>query len=87
VTNKREKIKREKKLSGGDTLYLDVRKKKMFFFFKKENKYIYIIVIICLIKTTGTEIVRYDDISNSITKKKNRIFISKKSFYLSYKTN
>jgi hypothetical protein len=45
VTNKREKIKREKKLSGGDTLYLDVRKKKkMFFFFKKENKYIYILL-------------------------------------------
>jgi hypothetical protein len=41
---RREKIKREKKLSGGDTLYLDVRKTKkqnvVFSFLKKKKNQI-----------------------------------------------
>ncbi len=41
---RRKKIKREKKLSGGDTLYLDVRKTKkqnvVFSFLKKKKKQI-----------------------------------------------
>jgi hypothetical protein len=53
-------------------LYLDVRikeKQNVFSFFFKKEKRINVPIFIALIKTTGTKIIRYDDISNSITKK------------------
>lgn len=64
--------KREKKLSDGDTLYLDVRKEnKQFFLFSKTIKRNRLCN--CLIKSTGTEIVRYDDIGHSVTKEKQQL--------------
>jgi hypothetical protein len=53
-------------------------RERLFFFYKRKKKEISF-VIICLIKTTGTEIICYNDISNSITRKKRtKIFISYK---------
>jgi hypothetical protein len=42
--------------------------------------------MICLIETTGTEIVRYDDISNSITRKNLTIIFISNIFFFIYLT-
>lgn len=73
------KLDRDEKLSECDTLYLVVRKKNQpnvyvcfFIFFPKKINRSFSVKFFCccyfLIKTTGTEIVCYNDISNSITK-------------------